>query len=78
MINDFVKSQIKWKNKLCNTYTKNGYKFNDHPHLQEATNLVLAVIAKRKQDYHSNLALMLNNQATSAKKLVNFKNFLKW
>ena len=72
MINDFVKSLIKWKNKLCNTYAKNG-----HPHLQEATNLVLAVIAKRKQDYHGNLALRLNNQATSAKKLVKFKNFLK-
>ena len=66
-MNDFVKSKIKGKNQLYNTYTKNGYKFNDHLHLQEATNLVSEVIAKRKQDYHSNLALRLNNPATSAK-----------
>ena len=45
-MDDFVK--IKWKNQLYNTYAKNGYKFNDHLHLQEATNLVCEVIVKRK------------------------------
>ena len=60
-MNDFVKIKIKWKNQLYNTYTKNGYKFNDHLHLQEATNVVSEVITKRKQDYQNNLALRLNN-----------------
>ena len=59
-MNDFVKSEIKWKNQLYNTYAKNGCKFNDHLHLQEATNLVAEVITKRKQDDY-------NNPATSAK-----------
>ena len=60
-MNDFVKIKIKWKNQLYNTYAKNGYKFNDHLHLQEATNVVSEVITKRKQDYQNNLALRLNN-----------------
>ena len=47
-MDDFVRSKIKWKNQLYNTYAKNGYKFNDHLHLQEATNLVCEVIVKRK------------------------------
>ena len=58
---DFVKSKIEWKNQLYNTYAKNGYKFNDHFHLQEAPNLVPEVIGKRKQDYHNNLVLRLSN-----------------
>ena len=66
-MNDFVKSKIKWKNQLYNTYARNGYKFNGHLHLQEVVNLVPEVIVKRKQDYHKNLALRLNNPATSAK-----------
>ena len=60
-MNDFVKIKIKWKNQLYNTYAKNGYKFNDHLHLQEAANVVSEVITKRKQDYQNNLALRLNN-----------------
>ena len=32
-MNDFVKSKIKWKNQLYNTYAENGYKFNDHLYL---------------------------------------------
>ena len=28
--NDFIKSIIKWKNKVCKIYTKNGYKHNDY------------------------------------------------
>ena len=56
-MNDFVKSKIKWKNQLYNAYAENGYKFNDHLYLQEASNLVSKVIAKRRQDYHNNLAL---------------------
>ena len=58
-MNDFVKNKIKWKKQLHNTYAKNGYKFNDHLHLQKATNLVSEVIAKRKQDYYNNLTLRL-------------------
>ena len=55
-MNDFVKSKTKWKNQLYNKYAKNGYKFNDHLHLQEARNLVSEVIGKRKQNYRNNLA----------------------
>ena len=29
-MNDFVKTKIKFKNQLCNTYIKNGYKDNDY------------------------------------------------
>ena len=54
-MNDFVRSKIKWKNQLYNAYDKNAYKFNDDLHLQEATNFIFEVIAKRKQDYHNNL-----------------------
>ena len=50
-INNFVESKIKWKTQLHNTYAKNGYKFNYHLHLQEGTNLVSELTAKRKQDY---------------------------
>ena len=66
-MNYFAESKIKWKNQLYNTYAKNGYKFNDYLHFQEATNLVSEATAKRKQDYHNNLASKLNNPATSAK-----------
>ena len=66
-MNDYVKSKIKWKNQLYNTYVKNGYKFNDHLHFQERTNLVSEVIVKRKQDYYNNLALRLNIPAASSK-----------
>ena len=77
-MNDCVKSKIKRRNPLCNTYAKNGYKFHDHLHLQEATNLVSEVIAKRKQDYLNNLAIRLNNPATSAKPYCSiFKIFVK-
>ena len=64
---DFVKIKIKWKNQLYITYVKSAYKFNDHLHFQEATNLASEVIAKRKHNYHNNLALKLNNPATIAK-----------
>ena len=56
-MNNCVKSKIKRRNPLYNTNAKNGYKFHDHLHLQEATNLVSEVIAKRKQDYLNNLAI---------------------
>ena len=58
MINDSVKIKIKWENQLFITYSKNGYKFNDHLHFREAINAISEVIAKRQQK--------LNNQATSA------------
>ena len=47
--------------------SKNGYRLNDYLHFQEAKNLVSEVIAKRKQDYHDNLALKLNKPATNTK-----------
>ena len=49
------------------TICQNDCKFNDHFYLQEATNLVSELIAKTKKDYHNNLALRVNNPATSAK-----------
>ena len=52
-MNDFVKSKIKWKSQLFNTYAKNGYKFNDHLHLQEVTTLVSKVIATSAKTYWS-------------------------
>ena len=58
MINDSVKIKIKLENQLFITYSKNGYKFNDHLHFRETINAISEVIAKRKQK--------LNNQATSA------------
>ena len=66
-MNDFVKGKIKWKNQLCKTYIKNGYKYNDYILLKESTVLVSQVIAKRKEDYHNIIASKLNNSKTSAK-----------
>ena len=66
-MNDFVKSKIKWKNKLYKIYTKNRYKYNDHLKLKEATVLVSQVIAKRKEDYRNFIASKLNNPKTCAK-----------
>ena len=48
------------KPNLYITCVKNGYKFNDHLHFQEATKLVSGVIAKRKHDYRNNLTSKLN------------------
>ena len=48
------------KPNLYITCVKNGYKFNDHLHFQEATKLVSGVIAKRKHDYRNKLTSKLN------------------
>ena len=45
LMNDFVKSKIKWKTQLYKTYAKNVYKCHDYRRLQEATNLI-------SQDYN--------------------------
>ena len=71
-MNDFVKTKIKFKNQLYNTYIKNGYikngyKDNDYNMLQEAINEVSKIISKRKEEYHYHLASKLNNPSTSAK-----------
>ena len=66
-MNDFVKTKIKFKNQLYNTYIKNGYKDNDYNMLHEAINEVSKIISKRKEEYHYHLASKLNNPSTSAK-----------
>ena len=66
-MNDFVKTKIKFKNQLYNTYIKNGYKDNDYNMLQEAINEVSKIISKRKEEYHYHLASKLNSPSTSAK-----------
>ena len=66
-MNDFVKSKIKFKNQLYNTYIKNSYKDNDYNMLHEAINEVSKIISKRKEEYHYHLASKLNNPSTSAK-----------
>ena len=66
-MNDFVKTKIKFKNQLYNTYMKNGYKDNDYNMLHEAINEVSKIISKRKEEYHYHLASKLNNPSTSAK-----------
>ena len=57
---DFVKSEIKFKSQLYNTYIKNGYKENDYNMLQEAINEVSKIISKRKEEYHYQLASKLS------------------
>ena len=66
-MNDFVKTEIKFKNQLYNTYIKNGYKDNDYNILQEAINEVSKIISKRREEYHYHLASKLNNPSISAK-----------
>ena len=39
-MNDLVKTEIKFKNQLYNTYIKNGYKENDYNMLHEAIKLL--------------------------------------
>ena len=59
-------------------YVKNGDRFNAYLHFHEATNLASEVTGKRKQEYHNNLFLKLNNPETSAKtywsNLITFNN----
>ena len=55
------------KQQLYKIYTKNGCKCDDHPRLQDATNLVSHVIAKRKGYNNNIIASKLNNPKTSAK-----------
>ena len=59
-MNDFVKTEIKYKNQLYNTYTKNGYKDKDYNMPQEAINEVSNIICKRKEEYHYHLASKFN------------------
>ena len=66
-MNDFVKTEIEFKNQLYNTYIKNGYKDNDYNKLQEAINEVSKIISKRREEYHYHLASKLNNPSISAK-----------
>ena len=66
-MNDFVKTKIKFKNQLYNTYIKNGYKGNDYNMLQEAINEGCKFISEKKEEYHYHLASKSNNPSTSAK-----------
>ena len=59
-MHDFIKTKIKFKNQLYNTYIKNDYKDNDHNMLQEAINEVSKFISKREKEYHYHLASKLN------------------
>ena len=49
-MNHFVKTKIKFKNQLYNTYIKNGYEDNDYIMLQETINEVSKIISKKKED----------------------------
>ena len=66
-MNHFVKTKIKFKNQLYNTYIKIGYKDNDYNILHEAINEVSKIISTRKEEYHYHLASKLNNPSTSVK-----------
>ena len=65
-MNNFVKTKIKFRNQLCNTYIKNGCKDNDYKMLQEAINEVSRIISKRKKEHHYPLVSKLNNPSASA------------
>ena len=62
-----MKTKIKFKNQLYNTYTKNSYKDNDYNIPQEGINKVSKIIIWRKEKDHYNLASKLDNPSTSAK-----------
>ena len=66
-MNDFVKTKIKFKNQLHNTYIKNDYKDNGYNMLQEAINEVFKIISKRKEEHHYHLTSKLNNPSTIVK-----------
>ena len=55
-MSNFVKTRIKYKNQLYNTYTKNGYKDNDYNMLQEVRNEASKIINKRKEEFNYHLA----------------------
>ena len=55
-MSNFVKTRIKYKNQLYNTYTKNGYKDNDYNMLQEVINEASKIINKRKEEFNYHLA----------------------
>ena len=54
-MNDFFKTEIKFKNQLCNTYIK-IVRRTMIIMLQEATNKVSKIVSKRKEEYHYHLA----------------------
>ena len=66
-MSNFVKTRIKYKNELYNTYIKNGYTDNDYNMLQEVINGASKIINKRKEEFHYHLASKLKNPSTSAK-----------
>ena len=66
-MSNFVKTRIKYKNQLYNTYIKNGYKDNDYNMLQEVINEASKIINKRKEEFNYHLASKLKNPCTSAK-----------
>ena len=51
-MNNFVKTKIKFKNQLCNTYIKNAFKENGYNMLHEAVNEISKIISKRKEKCH--------------------------
>ena len=55
-MNEFVKNKIKWENKICKDYVKNGRTENYCLKLQIAINDVSEIIDKRKNDYSCRLA----------------------
>ena len=58
-MNDFVKTKIKFKNQLYNTY--------DYNMLHEAINDVSKIISKRNEEYLYHLASKLNYSSTSGR-----------
>ena len=66
-INDFVKTKIRFKNQLYNTYMKSGYNGNDCNMLHEAINEGSEIISNRKEEYYYHLASKLSNPSTNVK-----------
>ena len=66
-MNEYVRNKIKWKNKIYNSFVKNGCTPNDHKKPQEAINLVSGIINKRENDYNGHPASKLNDPSTNAK-----------
>ena len=64
----YLKSQINWRNKICQEYHKKGnHSADDFIFLENVTSEVLELIFNRKNVYYNQLAQKLIDLKTSSK-----------
>ena len=76
LMNDFIRSKIKWKDQMHKTYKKNGCKYTDYVKFQEAVSKVSELINIRKEEYQNHIVRKLNDTGQLAKTYWSIPPFL--